>query len=110
MKPENPNDPSLSRVLHEWKTESPLPPQFNEQVWQRIARAELPTAHPLSLLRTWLAETFTRRAFAVSYASVLLLVGLFTGLWQGHANSARVSQTLSTRYVQMMDPYQMPRH
>lgn len=109
MKPEHSTDPTLTRLLRDDKTDAALPPRFQEQVWERISRAEMPAANPLLLLRAWVAQAFTRTSFAVGYATLLLLLGLFAGFWQAHASSARTTQALSSRYVQMMDPYQMPR-
>jgi len=110
--PKNPteNDNALSQVLREWKTDAPLPPRFHEQVWQRIASEEIPAISPMQFLRNWFAQLALRPAFATVYATLLLLIGLTAGWWQGRANSERVSESLGSRYVQMVDPYQMPRH
>ncbi|MEY2466274.1 MAG: hypothetical protein QOD03_795 [Verrucomicrobiota bacterium] len=110
MKPENPNDPILSKLLREWKNESPLPPRFNEQVWHRIALEDSAPAHPLLFVWKWLTQSAMRPSFAAGYATILLCTGLTAGLWQAHESSQRASETLSARYVQMVDPYQMPRH
>ena len=45
----------------------------------------------------------------MSYASLLLVIGLGAGLWQSHQASRRNLEAMSARYVQMVDPYQMPR-
>jgi hypothetical protein len=112
MKPEisNDNDGTLSRVMHEWSVGASLPPRFNEQVWHRIASEETPAGTPLTLLGNWIAQTVMRPSFVLSYSAVLLLSGLLIGSWQAHATAARAQATLSTRYLQMVDPYQMPRH
>jgi hypothetical protein len=110
MKPENSTDPALSNLLREWKTDSSFPPRFNEQVWQRIALEESAPAHPLLFVWKWLTQSAMRPSFAVGYATILLFMGLTAGLWQAHESSQRASETLSARYVQMIDPYQMPRH
>ena len=39
---QDPNDLALSRVLKSWNTDAPLPPGFQEHVWQRISLAERP--------------------------------------------------------------------
>jgi hypothetical protein len=109
MKPETPNrdDGRLSQLLHEYKVDASLPPRFNEQVWRRI-ESRAPAASTLANLRTWIALAFARPSFAISYVAILLLAGLLVGLWQAHATSQRTAETLSTRYVQMVDPYQTP--
>ena|ERR1043166_9098474 len=109
MKPEHSNDPGLSRLLREWKTDSAPPPRFNEQVWHRIAARET-AGSPFTLLRDRIAAALLRPRVALAYATVLLLAGLLAGFLEAQATSTRVSEDLSTRYVQMMDPYQMPRH
>jgi hypothetical protein len=111
MKSETPNrdDGRLSQLLQEWKTDASLPPRFNERVWRRI-ESQNPAASPSLNLRTWIALAFARPSFAVSYAVILLAVGLLAGIWQGHSTSQRAAETLSTRYVQRVDPYQTPHH
>jgi hypothetical protein len=110
MKPENSTDSAVSNVLREWKTPSPLPPRFHEQVWQRIALEESAGAHPFRSLWKRIAQSLARPSFAAGYAAILLVAGLTAGLWQARESSQRASETLSARYVQMVDPYQMPRH
>ena len=34
------DDRSVDKVLGEWVVDAPLPPRFQEQVWQRIAKTE----------------------------------------------------------------------
>jgi hypothetical protein len=110
MKPENQSENSgaLSALLRAWKLEVPLPPHFDEQVWQRIARAEHLTAPPWDRLRNQLAQLFARPAWALAYVTVLLVAGLLAGSWQAHLDATRTAANLSARYVQMVDPYQTP--
>jgi hypothetical protein len=111
MKPKNssPDDRQFDQLLHEWKVGSTLPPRFDEQVWRRIAAEETPASNPANLLGNWITRLVTRTSFAFSYATILLLAGLLAGLWQARETSHRTSETLSARYVQMIDPYQTPR-
>jgi len=108
----NSDDPALSRTLKSWKIDSSLPPRFEERVWSRIANreAEAIMVTPWTALRLWLRQMALKPAFAVSYAAVLLVAGLAGGLWQSRLAEQRTEQTMGTRYVQMVDPYQMPRH
>jgi hypothetical protein len=112
MTPQTPsqNDRALSALLHEWKVDSPLPPRFNEHVWDRIAKQETPAVTVTALLRAWIGPVLVRPAFALSYATFLLVAGLTAGLWQAHVDTERTAAALSTRYLQMIDPYQTPRH
>jgi hypothetical protein len=104
------NDRQLQSLLRDWKIEASLPPRFDERVWRRIASEEKPAMNPLLALKTWLGQFALKPAFALSYATILVLFGLVGGLLQAEAKSHRASEELSTRYVQMVDPYQMPRH
>jgi hypothetical protein len=111
MKPEESSrDDTLSNLLQSWKPDASLPPRFGEQVWRRIPKRETPATRLPPLLRDWIGHLFSRPAFALSYVTVLLAAGLTTGLWQAHLNSERSAAALGTRYVQMMDPFQMPGH
>src|SRR3989442_13895661 len=89
------NDPQLSKVLREWKVAAALPPRFEEQVWQRIARAEVESKPALwSALLNWLEITLPRRAVAASYLMVLLLAGLATGYWESRHQAAETDDAL----------------
>lgn len=105
------NDHPLRKVLREWVVDTALPPHFQEQVWQRIARAEA-TAKPnfLQAFTHWVETTFSRPALAVSYVAALLFVGLTTGYLQAQDKSAQAESQWRTLYVQSVDPYQAPRN
>jgi hypothetical protein len=105
------NDAALSAVLRDWRVSTALPPRFQEQVWQRIARREpLPTVTPWAMLLNWIEQAMARPALATTYVTVLLLVGLIGGYRQAQSVKTRTAGELSLRYVQMVDPYQGPRH
>jgi len=95
----------LSQALQDWKVTGPLPPRFQEQVWQRIARAE--ARPPLwAQLLSWLEVALPRRAVAASYLAILLLAGLTAGYWESRQKAAELHEVLGRRYVQMVDPFQ----
>ncbi len=102
-------DPALRATLRDWKIKEPLPPRFEEQVWQRIARRErqLSTGWFLVFIRR-MGEVLVRPAPAASYLSVLLAIGLLAGYRQARIANVHAAEELSARYVQMLDPYQMP--
>ncbi|HZR18113.1 MAG TPA: hypothetical protein VFE51_12530 [Verrucomicrobiae bacterium] len=107
--PSNESDQALSRVLHEWKVQTPLPPRFEEGVWLGIARRQ--ARRPAwRLIWERLGAAIARPALATSYLAVLLLAGLVVGYWQARAANARAEAQLSARYVQVVDPYQMLHH
>src|ERR1041384_6711030 len=106
----NETDPLLRKTLRAWEVKEGLPPRFNEQVWQRIAREEAQQpAGWWSLLSSRLGQGMARPVLATSYIAVLLAAGLLAGYWQASVPNAHASEQLGARYVQLMDPYQMPR-
>jgi hypothetical protein len=106
------SDATLSKTLGAWEVSAPLPPRFNQRVWQRIAReeAERPAG---AWSRAWawvnqLGAARLRPALAVSYAAVLVAGGLLAGYWQARVENARTAQDLGSRYVRMVAAYEMP--
>jgi hypothetical protein len=102
-------DEALSQLLRTWQPDAPLPPRFQEGVWNRIARVEAPRPNLWRLVVVWLEKTISRPAMAASYVAILLVAGLGAGYWQGEGKSAKTTSELRSRYVQAVDPYQMPR-
>ena len=107
------NDEKLSKVLHEWKADSSLPPRFQEGVWRQIesASATRATAPSVwSVCAHWIGTLLPRPAMATAYVAVLLAVGVSAGWAQAHQTNARVKGELGNRYVRVLDPYQAPRN
>ena len=101
-------DRGLDSVLREWAVKDPLRPRFHEQVWHRITRAEAQDAAGLwGQFVRWLNRAFMRPSVALSYVTVLVLTGVLAGLLQARVERTRTLETLSARYVQVLDPYQM---
>lgn len=112
MKPDNSNsdDGRLRTILGAWEVKQPLPPRFPERVWQRIAREEAhEPASPWSEWLAWVTQAMARPQLAVAYVTVLLVSGLAAGYWHARVDNAQAAEQLGARYVQMMDPYRMPR-
>jgi hypothetical protein len=104
------SDPTLHKLLREWEVSETLPPRFQERVWQRLARREAQQSGSLwGLLLERFTSALARPSLAVSYVTMLLLLGLATGYWQAHQQNVQAAASLGARYVQMLDPYQMPR-
>lgn len=104
-------DEALSKLLRAWKSDAPLPPRFQEAVWGRIARAETaPTSSLWQVVTAWVEQTLSRPPLAVSYVAVLLFAGLGAGYWHAEGRTAQDASEWRTRYVQAVDPYQMPRN
>ncbi len=108
MKPnlEPENDERLRAVLHEWAVDAPLPPRFQEQVWQRIARAEArPEPGLWAALLRLLEVALPRPKVAFAYVAVLLVLGITAGSVAAQVKSGHLNAALSERYVQLVDPY-----
>src|SRR5689334_16754649 len=91
------HEDTLDRSLRGWRVAAPLPPQFEEQVWRRIARAaadEKTTAW--ALFQNWFQLAFARPAFAVAYALALLFLGSGTGYWRAHEKSTLLEHSLGS--------------
>lgn len=107
--PGNHDDP-LHQVLQEWRPDASLPPGFQEQVWQRIERAQAPAAPSVwAVVTHWVETVLPRPALAASYLAVLLIVGGTAGWAQAHQETAHVRDELGQRYVRVLDPYLAPR-
>ena len=106
MKADDTNENALKDALRGWQVTTPLPPRFQERVWKRIERAEVPGLSPADAVRAWFAMAFARPAFAAAYVSVLLAAGLTLGLLQAGNRAADLDRQLEARYVQLVDPYQ----
>jgi hypothetical protein len=102
------SDRLLHQALGEWEVKDRrLPARFHEQVWRRIERIE--SQAPATLWNQFvasIANALTRPPLALSYVTLLLLAGLLAGYLQARVEKAHTVETLSSRYVQMMDPYQ----
>ena len=73
----NQSDEPLRAALGEWRVESPLPPRFQEQVWNRIETNHSDVSVALwPFVLDWFKSAVARPAFAVAYASLLLAAGL----------------------------------
>jgi hypothetical protein len=100
------NDEALRKVLRQWTVDAPLPPRFQEQVWQRIARAEArPEPAPWYDLWRLIDVVLPRPKIAFAYLSLLLTLGLAAGSLSAQIKTSRMDSELSARYVQSIDPY-----
>ena len=112
MKPDGPDENAepLRRALRQWAVDASLPPRFQEQVWQRIARREArKTASPWAFLSAWVQNALSQPSLAASYIVLLLLAGLSAGYWQAQQEQSRLTEAARASYTQMVDPYRTPR-
>jgi hypothetical protein len=100
------DDTALRGVLRQWKVETPLPPRFQEQVWQRIARAEAQASPKFwTTIIRWVEIMLPRPKFAVAYVSAVLILGVAAGSLAAQAANRRLNADLGQRYVASLDPY-----
>ncbi len=108
MKSENetPSEEALDKLLRTWQVRTPLPPRFQDGVWQRIARDERPVSETLWVKLGHLAESLLPRPkVAYAYIIALLLVGGAAGTWAAQAKNNRMDEALRVRYLQTLDPF-----
>lgn len=106
MKPNLEPDPALDKAMRQWVVDVPLPPRFQEQVWQRIADSEPQAAITFwELLRRLIETNLPRPKFAYSYVAILVLLGVVSGAWTAQRETTRLQAALGSRYVQSVDPY-----
>ena len=104
--PERDRDEALRGVLREWRVDPPLPPRFQEQVWQRIRRAENEAGSvPWTGLSRFLERAWLRPRIAFACLSVFLALGMAAGALAAQAKTSRLNAELGSRYVQSVDPY-----
>jgi len=104
------NPEPVRKLLQEWKVTTPLPPRFQEQVWQRIESSEQQAVRSVrAVIAHWVGTVLPRPALAVSYVAILLTIGVTVGWTQARQEAARVKDELGQRYVRVLDPYLAPR-
>ncbi len=102
----NDNDEQLRSVLRRWVVDTPLPPRFQEQVWQRIARAEAgPGTGFWAAVSRLIEVALPRPKVAFSFIAALLVLGVAGGSVAAQVRSSQLNAALSVRYVQSIDPY-----
>ena len=104
MKTPDPNleDPRLTALLREAHPAPPLPPRFQEGVWQRLERAErpAPSVPPAGWLEQWV-----RRLLRPGYATAGLVLAMFAGAWLGVRNGAGIVHRADRdRYIAAVSP------
>ena len=97
-----PDDPRLRDLLREAHPSPPLPPRFQEGVWQRVERsARHETSRPSMGFEAWVRGWFRPAYLAVGLA-VAVLGGTWLGFRHGEARSRLGEQA---RYIASVDPF-----
>lgn len=100
------NDEHLRAVLRGWVVDTPAPPRFQDQVWQRIARAEVrPEFGFWTGLIRLVEVALPRPRIALSYVSTLLVLGVAAGSMTAQIRSSHLNADLRARYVHSVAPY-----
>jgi hypothetical protein len=98
----DPKDAALGALLRETRPHSELPPRFQENVWQRIERAEeAPASNATASWLDVLAGWILRPQLAFALAAVLVLVGVGFGWNSGERIARDESQA---RYLAAVAP------
>ena len=96
----------LGEVLREWHVNTPLPPRFPDQVWQRISRTEAKAkTPPLAAFARLLEVVLPQPRVAFSFVAALCVLGVAAGSIAAQFQTSRLNATLGERYVQSVDPY-----
>jgi hypothetical protein len=108
--PRQSSDPALKRLLNTWRVDTPLPAEFSNSLWLRLARIDDSAGASIADgLRRWLSDVFLRPSWSLGYATILLGVGLLGGYLVAREQNERFHQHMEQRYVQSINPYFNPR-
>jgi hypothetical protein len=108
--PPTPPDPGLQQLLRTWRVHAPLPADFSNRVWLRLAPLDAPAGRWLAdEFRRWLGYVFLRPAWSIGYALILLSAGLLAGYLGAREQTERWNRHMEQRYVQSINPYFNPR-
>ena len=108
MKPRLPSetDDALNSVLREWRLATPIPPRFQERVWERIQRVEMPAAAGApGGFRRMLEVLLPRPQFSAFFLVIVLGLGIGAGSWAAQVRTNRLQAVLGSRYLGSLDPY-----
>jgi hypothetical protein len=101
------DDDQLKEKLALWEVRPEIPPDFQRNVWQKIAVRE--SKPKLSLFGSW--STSWLRPPRLATCAIILggLAGTGLGLIESSQANSRNWKTLEAKYVQSVDPYQQLR-
>ena len=105
MKEHEADDARLNWVLHEWTVNGPLPPRFQERVWERIGTVKETQRGFWPVLPDWLIVLFAKPAYAAVCATLLLALGVSAGLWGANRATAHWDNQLARQYMASVNPY-----
>ncbi len=92
-----PDDENFSAIFREARVSPPLPPRFEENVWRRIEKSDVPKASG-----NWLdaiVGLILRPRFAFAAAVVLMFSGIILGAHEGTQTARQNEQASYVSYV-----------
>jgi len=98
------SDDELREKLALWKVEPQIPPDFQRNVWQKIAVRE--SKPKLPLFGNWNISWLRTPAFATCVIVLGGLAGTGFGLIESSQANSRNWKSLEAKYVQSIDPYE----
>jgi hypothetical protein len=95
----------LQKKLASWKVQPQIPPEFQRDVWQKIAARESRSTKS-SLSGIWNISWLSLPRLATCAIILGALGGTGLGLVESSQANLKTWKTLETKYVQSIDPYE----
>jgi hypothetical protein len=98
------DDDQLRQKLASWEVRTEIPPDFQRNVWQKIAVGE--SKRKMLLFGDW--NNWWLRTPRLATCAIILgsFVGTGLGLLESSQANSRNWKSLETKYVQSIDPYE----
>jgi hypothetical protein len=102
------DDDELRKKLAQWEVQPQIPPDFQHDVWQKIATRE---SRPSKL--RWFSDWYLPWLNTPGRATCAIVLGGLAGIGLGLVESSQANSRswkgLETKYVQSVDPYEQVR-
>jgi hypothetical protein len=98
------DDDQLRQKLASWEVRPEIPPDFQRNVWQKIAVGE--SKPKLPLFGNWNISWLSTPALAACVVVLGGLVGTGLGFVESSQANSRNWKSLEAKYVQSIDPYE----
>ena len=108
--PDKGGDEALDALLQEWTLDAFPRPGFESAVWRRIERGRKLRPRGLGVWGRWmdtLLAGLSRPSMAAASIVLFLTLGAAGGWARARQERERITETVSARYVQTVDPYRM---
>jgi hypothetical protein len=98
------DDDQLRQKLASWEVRPEIPPDFQRNVWQKIAVRE--SKRKMLWFRNWTISWLRTPALATCVIVFGGLVGTGLGFVESSQANSRNWKSLEAKYVQSIDPYE----